>query len=869
MVLNVRNNILPIGLILLLCFNFSQAQESASGFNPIFDDTPSGPTSISDTLQDLSDSSPVIPSVDFVDELITEVFQPISETTGWSIFCTEEAGRKKVSFWAKDITALEILEQAVKLAGLTYRRENDTFSIMTYKEYAQHFDVEKHVISLKYANPSRIESIIKGFLTENAILQIDPETKSFILFEVASNLTSLRNIINQLDTPTENTIAESIDLDYSDCVDLADVLGKVFSVDEQTKNKSERITDQNNKQSPSNSASPPPSIYPSISSNKVSIFAIAHSNQLVVVGRQSDIEEVRKLVRTIDIAGNNMMITVRRLEFADAQIVSESLEAIFNNQNFNQTSNTENSNIRPRTESSDVSNALLSPGNISVEEYSNVTIQAVPSSNQLIIRAYKGDVERIDELLSELDVFIEPMTQSYLFTYIEAASVYPDIQRILNAQSQRGSTGQSGRGTQNSGSRSGNSYGSSNDIGLALTERTNAITVSGPPSIHRIMTSLWETIDKPGLYEAGVIEVYKIQYGKIEEIAATLTELLVTPQEEDSIRKETEVGLPPQSTVASASTTLEEMEEFVPQVSAKVSINATTNSIIVQATSRQQREVQKLITSLDIRRKQVLIEAMIVELSSNDNTEFGLELGYKHSKNNNTQAGMTSFGLSMLDFATRARTGFINTGGNIAILNPNGVQAIIHALESNDQAQIQSNPQVLVNDNEVGQIKSITEEPTKQTNQGETTTTTSFGEYVPAGTEFAITPHISDNNDLTVTYTINLSSFGEKADATLPPARNTSEITCTTMIPNGHTIVVGGILRTSNTQSISKVPILGDIPLLGMAFRSTINRKQYIRTYLFITPTIIDSEDFGHLKHVSNDALKQANQGMGESSQTE
>jgi type II secretory pathway component GspD/PulD (secretin) len=100
-----------------------------------------------------------------------------------------------------------------------------------------------------------------------------------------------------------------------------------------------------------------------------------------------------------------------------------------------------------------------------------------------------------------------------------------------------------------------------------------------------------------------------------------------------------------------------------------------------------------------------------------------------------------------------------------------------------------------------------------------------------------------------------LNSFGEQADPELPPSRNTSTIQSEATVPDGSTIVVGGIQASSESESVDKVPVLGDIPLFGLLFRNTIIRKQYITTYLFVTTTIIESESFDNLKDISEKAL--------------
>jgi type II secretory pathway component GspD/PulD (secretin) len=114
-----------------------------------------------------------------------------------------------------------------------------------------------------------------------------------------------------------------------------------------------------------------------------------------------------------------------------------------------------------------------------------------------------------------------------------------------------------------------------------------------------------------------------------------------------------------------------------------------------------------------------------------------------------------------------------------------------------------------------------------------------------------------------VEYQIILNSFGEQADPDLPPSRSTSTIQSEATVPDGYTIVVGGIQATSESKSVDKVPLLGDIPLIGLAFRSTATRKQYITSYLFITTTIMESENFDDLKDISDKAAEKVNDDDG------
>ena len=104
---------------------------------------------------------------------------------------------------------------------------------------------------------------------------------------------------------------------------------------------------------------------------------------------------------------------------------------------------------------------------------------------------------------------------------------------------------------------------------------------------------------------------------------------------------------------------------------------------------------------------------------------------------------------------------------------------------------------------------------------------------------------------------MSLNSFGEQADPELPPARNTSKIQGETTVPNGSTIILGGIQSKQETESVDKVPFLGDIPILGLLFRNTAIRKQYITSYLFVTTTVFENETFDDLVKVSEEALNE------------
>ena len=712
-----------------------------------FDPFLTSETPTSSVSQNVTDSSPVIPRLRLNNNEISDAFQIISDATGWSIFPTEQVGRAKVSLWAEDITAGQLLDTIVTLAGFIYYREGNIISVMTYEEYEQHYGLEKQVVPLMYADADSIVGVIKPFLTKLGKTVVHRETNKIILFESGANLKTIAGIIQQLDKPAEaETVIDVFDLQYMDAEVLARTLQEIFS----------------NKE---------PAYSPGI---------------------------------------------VREEERISARPSGRIIEPEIENES-----------------------ALLTP-------QSQVGIYAIGRTNQLIVKAQQSDIEELRKLVTRLDTFVEPTTKSYHFSYVDAADIFDGLEEILDIPARAGRFRGTGGQTRVEGGRPG---------GITLVTRTNTILLTAPPSVHRIMDSIVKNVDLPGRYEAGVIRVYKIENADVDEVADAVRDLIESrdEQEEETGESKYRRSIPDDSQQVSDSLEMEQTEEFVPRIEARVTVSKSTNSIIIRATSRQHLELGKLIRELDSRRKQVLIKAVIVEVSTSDDMDIGVELDYFEGD----LLAFTSYGLSTINPATGLRDIIVSPGGTAAVLRPNKVQAILKALQGKDNVRIESAPQILVNDNAVGTIQSIAEEPTRQTHQGETTTTTSFGEYVTAGTQFFVTPHISESDYLRVEYQIMLNSFGEQADPELPPSRNTSTIQSEATVPDGSTIVVGGIQASSESESVDKVPVLGDIPLLGLLFRNTIIRKQYITTYLFVTTTIIKSEDFGDLEDISEKALEE------------
>ena len=290
-----------------------------------------------------------------------------------------------------------------------------------------------------------------------------------------------------------------------------------------------------------------------------------------------------------------------------------------------------------------------------------------------------------------------------------------------------------------------------------------------------------------------------------------------------------------------------------------VTADANTNTIIVRGGPEVQRTYKQLIETLDRRRPQVLLEATVVTIDTSHNFSLGVELS-AHSNGATKFLSFSQFGLSSVDVATGALTPNQLTGGTAAVIGTGVANAVINALSQDTHARVRSAPRVLVNDNATGLLASIAEQPFTSVNASTTVATTSFGGYADAGTTVTLTPHISEGDYLQLEYAVELSSFTGAADAATgaPPPRQTDRAESKVTIPDGSTIIVGGLTRREHTDDFNAVPILGQIPILRLLFSSRSDGDRTETLFVFLRPTILRDEQFTDLRNLSEADLKSA-----------
>jgi general secretion pathway protein D len=398
---------------------------------------------------------------------------------------------------------------------------------------------------------------------------------------------------------------------------------------------------------------------------------------------------------------------------------------------------------------------------------------------------------------------------------------------------------------------------------IVADERTNSVIVSGEKQARERIAKLIERLDSE-LENNGNTRVYYLKYSKAEELVDVLKGV------SDSIEAE-----------STPSTTKRSSQKR------NVSIDAhkDTNTLVITAQPDMLRSLESVIHQLDVRRAQVLVEAIIVEVFEGD----GVSLGVQWVNENGAMTQFTNGPAPISSVAAAAeaakstqgdyipaeynsdnvliKEGFYQndtkgdyslaatllgtvSGGMFGVMK-NGWGAIVQAVSSDTNSNILATPSITTLDNEeahflVGQeIPIITGSTTGSANSNPFQTV----DRQEVGIKLTVTPQVNEGSGVQLTIEQEVSSLSGATGVDV--ITNKREIKTTVMVDSGETIILGGLIDEDVQESVQKVPLLGDLPIIGHLFKSTSNTTRKRNLMVFIRPTII--RDGALMNEISQD----------------
>ena len=441
-------------------------------------------------------------------------------------------------------------------------------------------------------------------------------------------------------------------------------------------------------------------------------------------------------------------------------------------------------------------------------------VAAVERANVIILSDHVSNILRLKKLILEIDVADEQEMLVVPLEHMFVGNLVEVLQRLAPE-----TLGQTGSGPQR--------------VQLVGNTFNNSLIVRGKPGAVAPVLKLIIELDQPAR-QSGAPEVHFLQHSDASSVAELLRELAPTPRGEDVV-SEVSIG-----------------------------VDESTNSVVIRADPRVRAEFRQVIDRLDIRRPQVLIEAAIIEVSVTDTIEVGVEFAFADGEGKSVPLASTALDATLaplfqgvLSQADQTRIDPIaavgniyqaQSGGSLAVarLDASGISfaAMLHLLATNSSVNLLSTPSVLTLNNEKARInvgQSVPFSTGSFTTSGDGSNnpfrTTERGEI---GITLEVTPHINEGDTLRLTVLQTVETIAPAATAALGDlVTNNREISATILADDQQTIVLGGLIQDDFESIQYKVPLLGDLPLVGRLFRSDSDTRRKRNLIVLLRPTIL------------------------------
>ena len=478
---------------------------------------------------------------------------------------------------------------------------------------------------------------------------------------------------------------------------------------------------------------------------------------------------------------------------------------------------------------------LISPNN---------TINVNPGNNSLVITDYADNLQRMARIIAALDVSNASDLEIITLQHALASELGPLLVRLSE-----------GGGAAAAGGQADGTFKTT----IIPEPRSNSIIVrAANPARLAMIRALVVKLDQPTSAQAsGNIHVVYLKNADAVRVAATLrAALAANTAGAASAGGGAAVAASPAPSPASAAggagasaATTPTSQNSLPSTGGNIQADPATNSLIITASEPQYRQIKAVIEMLDTRRAQVFVESLIVEVSTNKASDFGVQ--WQGAVGNSGAAG-TNFSVGNILKTTLANlVPGLNIGATGTVDGKPVLGFLANFLQTSGQGNVLSTPNLLTIDNEeakivVGQNVPFVTGQFTNTGGGNNGSVNPFQtiERKDVGLTLRIKPQISENG------TIKMQIFQE--DSSVDPGSRTSPSGLTTnkrsiescvLVEDGGIVVIGGLLKDEFTNGEEKVPLLGDIPILGNLFKQQSRKREKRNLMVFLRPVVVRDAD--------------------------
>jgi general secretion pathway protein D len=502
-------------------------------------------------------------------------------------------------------------------------------------------------------------------------------------------------------------------------------------------------------------------------------------------------------------------------------------------------------------------------------------ITAYGPSNTIILTDLASNVNRLVRIIQEVDIKVtDEQIVVVTLKFASAIDLAPQVASAVEARLGEAAGGAPGRpraprGVARAGAPAAAVAGPEKVFRVIPDQRSNALIIVAARDEMAMALDLVEKLDvrlPPGRAQ---IHVFYLENALAEDLAKVLT-----AQAQELVRAATQppgaaarppaVAPPtgqPTPPPAQPGPTSGTVPTAIGERKVTITPDKATNSLVITALPEDYQTLIEVIKKLDIPRRQVYVEAAVVEISLEKTRDLGVEFRFTGDPNNSSEQGFggTSFGLinqvatnplSISGLAIGIIEGTVTFGGQ-TFLN---IGAFLQAIQQTSDINVLSTPHLLTTDNQEAEIVVASNIPfVTATSQTQVSTLTTI-ERKDVGITLRFTPQVSEGDKVTLKIFEEISAVQATVTAGIDPRQvgpTTSKRTAktTVVVDSKQTIVIGGLFRDDEDSTEQKVPCIGDIPLLGKLFGRTQNNTRKTNLVIFLTPHIVrTAEDMKRIK---------------------
>lgn len=721
--------------------------------------------------------------------------------------------------------------------------------------------VVTEVFPIENVDAATLARDLNPLINKGASIVGSAGSNALIVTDTAANVARIGELVSVLDRAASNNEMQRFPLTHADATDVANAInnlfGRIFPRGRPGQPGQPQPGQPPMPQMPGQPGMPPGAAAGAEARSAVVAVADTRTNSVIVVASKDNMERVQKLISDLDDPNATALdVYIRKLRYADAADVADTINSILSGTvpGRVQTTPTFGQRVFGGFGPFGMFGAGNQPQGQTVQSTDPFAkVVANVRTNSLIIMATKERMQRIDELIKELDVDVPVESTTFVIPLKNAQA--SDMAYTLSQAFGTGTTGGGGFGPfggifgffpgqpgvqrrqpiQRRLGQNTSPFGRSAPITRAAPEAAPPTT--GAPNqdgIHGTLTQ--EGFVPDPQQDEGVTRQFGFPFGG----RFNTSMMGPTPQYGRGMNGRYVNLLQLRQNVA-----------VVPDIG--------SNSLIVTTTPDNLEAIKQIIEALDVVPRQVMIEVIIAEATLDSTQKLGFQFDAKGIGRilgtDITQSGSANFPLGNGGSASGNIASPINPGGQYGIQAVNGrFNALVQALTSDNRVKILSTPKIFTSNNQEATIDITTNIPY----QGNSFVTT-FGssatvQYLQVGVQLDVTPRITKDGLVTidvVSTDSELLGFDTVASApdangrvttTLAPRYAERTADTSVSVRDGEIVALGGLMRDNKTINVNKIPILGDIPILGSLFRSTSSETVKSELMIFMIPHVVDGD---------------------------